>query len=111
MTGPADAKASERRAPKDDLELNSDAHAFLALLGPQVRPHELVAQFPRIVNKIARLWRHPAQMDKYFDDLLVIERRDPRNGFPLKILMELTALKEYYHTKTFPTPKSIWDQS
>jgi hypothetical protein len=111
MTGPADAKASERRATKDDLELNTEAHAFLGSLDAQVRPHELVAKFPRIVNRIAQLWRHPAQMDKYFDDLLVIERRDPRNGFPLKILMELSALKEYYHTKTFPTPKSIWDQN
>jgi len=111
MTGPADAKASERRATKDDLELNPEAHAFLGSLDAQVRPYELVAKFPRIVNRIAQLWRHPAQMDKYFDDLLVIERRDPRNGFPLKILMELSALKEYYHTKTFPAPKSIWDHS
>jgi hypothetical protein len=111
MTGPADAKASERRATKDDLELNPDAHAFLASLDPQVRPNELAAKFPRIVNRIAQLWRYPAQMDKYFDDLLVIERRDPRKGFPLQILMELSALKEHYHTKTFPTAKSIWDQS
>jgi hypothetical protein len=111
MTGPADAKASERLATKDDLELNPVAHAFLALLDPQVRPNELVAKFPRIVNKMAQLWRFPAQMDKYFDELLVIERSCPRNGFPLKILMELSALKEYYQTKTFPTRKSIWDQS
>ena len=30
-------------------------------------------------------------------------------GFPLGVLMELTALKDYYHTKVFPVRRGVWD--
>jgi hypothetical protein len=57
---------------------------------------------------MARLWRRPREMDKYFDGLLV-DTRGNRHGFPLKVLMELITLKEHYQTTAFPTDECMWD--
>jgi len=98
-----------RTSGKDDLELNAAGQALLASIEESTRPKELAAAFPRIVNRIASLWKSPRQMDRYFEELLT-DNRGGRRGFPLGILMELTALKEYYQTKVFPFLKSddVW---
>jgi hypothetical protein len=93
---------------KDDLELNAEGRTLLDSLEPALRPSELAAIFPRIVNQMARLWRRPREMDKYFDGLLV-DTRGNRHGFPLKVLMELITLKEHYQTTAFPTDECMWD--
>jgi hypothetical protein len=93
---------------KDDLELNAAGEAWLASIGESERPKQLAALFPRIVNRMAKLWRMPAQMDRCFEDLLT-DSRGNRQGFPLGVLMELTTLKDYYQTKVFPTRRGIWD--
>jgi hypothetical protein len=105
----AEALIALRRAPtKDDLELNAEGQALLDSLEAGLRPNELAASFPRIVNQMARLWRRPREMDKYFDGLLV-DTRGNRHGFSLKVLIELTTLKEHYQTTAFPAGGSIWD--
>ena len=99
-----------RHAPsKDDLELNAAGQALLASIEEATRPTKLAAAFPRIVNRMASLWRSPRQMDLYFEDLLT-DTRGGRQGFPLGILMELSALKEYYQTKAFPPTQrgDVW---
>ena len=93
---------------KDDLELNSIATAWLATLGEADRPKELARRFPRIVNRIARLWKIPLQMDRCFDDLLT-DNRGNRQGFPLSVLSELSTLKDYYNTRVFPPRRGVWD--
>jgi hypothetical protein len=91
-----------RHSPnKDDLELNAAGQALLASIEETLRPKQLAAAFPRIVNRMASLWRSPRQMDLYFEDLLT-DNRGTRQGFPLGILMELTTLKDHYQTKVFP---------
>jgi hypothetical protein len=91
-----------RHAPsKDDVELNAAGQALLASIEETVRPKQLAAAFPRIVNRMASLWRSPRQMDLYFEDLLT-DTRGSRQGFALGILMELTTLKDHYQTKVFP---------
>ena len=100
-----------RHAPnKDDLELNAAAQVLLASIEESTRPRQLAAAFPRIVNRMAGLWRSPRQMDRYFEDLLT-DTRGNRQGFPLGILMELTALKDYYQTRVFPPLQrnGVWD--
>jgi hypothetical protein len=49
-------------------------------------------------------------MDRYFEDLLT-DTRGNRQGFPLGILMELSALKDYYQGKVFPAIQrgDLWD--
>jgi hypothetical protein len=91
-----------RHSPeKSDLQLTAEGQALLASVDAAVRPMQLAAAFPRIVNRMAGLWRSPRQMDGYFEDLLT-DTRGNRQGFPLGILMELTTLKDYYQTKVFP---------
>jgi hypothetical protein len=85
-----------RRAPEGtETQLTTEGQALMSSLDESVRPKELAARYPRIVNQFARQWRTPTQMDKYFQDLL-IDTRGNRQGFPLKIVMELSTLREHY---------------
>jgi hypothetical protein len=69
---PAEADFSKRRhqPEKDDLELSAAGQALLASIEESARPKELAAAFPRIVNHMAKLWKMPREMDRYFGELL-----------------------------------------
>ena len=100
-----------RHAPeRSDLQLTAEGQTLLASLEAEVRPKQLATSFPRIVNRMASLWKSPRQMDRYFEDLLT-DTRGNRQGFPLGILMELTTLKDHYQTKVFPPTQrgGVWD--
>ena len=100
-----------RRAPeKDSPELSAEAQALLASIEESARPNELAAAFPRIVDRMASLWKTPPQMNRYFEQLLTDSRGVVRKGFSLGILMELTTLKDYYQTQ-FPTQHNVWDSA
>jgi len=86
---------------KDDLALNGAGQALLSSIEESARPKTLAAQFPRIVNRMARVWKTPLQMDRCFEELLT-DTRGTRQGFPLGILMELSTLKDYYQSRVFP---------
>jgi hypothetical protein len=101
-------RALRRPLTKDDLELNVRGQALLESLDSPMRPRQLTASFPRIVNQMAQHWRRPREMDKYLDGLLV-DTRGSRHGFSIKVLLEVTILKEYYQSATFPTGHSVWD--
>jgi len=107
---PAQTDYSKLRRPqeKQDLELSAEARALLASTEEAARPREIPALFPRILNHMARLWKTPRQMDRYFEDLLT-DTRGNRTGFPLGVLMELSTLKDYYQGKVFPTRRDVWD--
>ena len=83
------------------MQIDGQAKAWLASIEPDVRPHLLQEAFPRILNQMAMLWSRLAHMDRYFADLL-LDARGNRHGFPLQVILELSALKEYYWTKVFP---------
>ena len=93
---------------KDDLALSTAGQSLLSSIEESARPKTLAAQFPRIVNRMARVWRTPSQMDRCFEELLTDTRGD-RQGFPLGVLMELSTLKDYYQTAVFPTRRDVWD--
>src|SRR6266705_3805080 len=101
---PAQVDYSKRRHPpeEDDLELSAAGRALLASIEEPARPKVLAASFPRIVNRMSKLWKIPREMDRYFEDLLSDTRRN-RQGFALNILIELSTLKDYYKAKVFPT--------
>jgi hypothetical protein len=103
--------SKRRSAPEtDSVELNVAARALLASIEESARPKELAAAFPRIVNRMASLWRTPGQMNRYFEQLLTDSRGD-RKGLSLGILTELATLKDYYQTKVFPTQHDVWDSA
>jgi len=108
---PAEAafKAMRRAQENGETQLTTEAQALLSSLDEAVRPQELAARYPRIVNQIARQWRTPALMDRYFQDLLM-DTRGNRQGFPLKIVMELSTLREHYTGMSGSArAASVWD--
>ena len=107
---PAEADYSKRRhqPEKDDLELSAAGQALLASIEESARPKELAAAFPRIVNHMAKLWKMPREMDRYFEELLT-DTRGTRHGFPLSILMELSTLNDYYKAKMRTGKRDVWD--
>jgi hypothetical protein len=86
--------ASRRAELPNDLRLSAESVTLLSSLDRSVRPYQLAVRFPRIVNNLARLWQQPGELDRYLDGLLV-DTRGNRQGFPLRILTELVALKEH----------------
>jgi hypothetical protein len=110
---PAEAafKAMRRAQEGAEGQLTTEGQALLSSLDETVKPKELASRYPRIVNQIARQWRTPTQMDKYFQDLLM-DTRGNRQGFPLKIVMELSTLREHY-TGMSGTARAagVWDAS
>ncbi len=109
-SAPVQVNFSNRRhqPERDDLELSAAGEALLASIEESARPKELSAAFPRIVNRMAKLWKMPREMDRCFEDLLT-DTRGKRQGFPLNLLMELSTLKDYYKAKVFPTRRDVWD--
>ena len=106
---PVDFSKRRHQPEKDDLELSAAGQALLAYLEESVRPKELAAAFPRIVNRMDKLWKMPREMDRYFEELLA-DTRGNRKGFSLKILMELSTLKDFYKAKAYPkAQRDVWD--
>src|SRR5258706_2352708 len=107
---PAQMDYSKRRhqPEKDDVELSAAGQALLAYIEETARPKGLAAAYPRIVNHMAKLWKMPREMNRYFEELLT-DTRGKRQGFPLNILMELSTLHDYYKTKTHTGTRDIWD--
>jgi hypothetical protein len=90
--------------------LSAEAQAWLAALEEPLRPTQLAAAYPRIIDRMAELWGMPRRMNRYFEQLLTDTRGD-RAGFSLGIISELTALKDHYQTKVFPVPRDAWDSA
>ena len=93
---------------KDKLDISSAGRALLASIEESARPKELAELFPRIVNRMAKLWRRPHQMNCYFEELLTSNRL-LRKGFSLSIIQELCTLKDYYQTKVYPVQRGVWE--
>jgi hypothetical protein len=91
----------------DDLHLSPETRQLLQSLDKLVLPIHLASRFPRVLNEIARLWRRPAHLDRYFDDLL-IDKRGGRQGFPFAVAAELAGLKDYYQTEVYPKRQCVW---
>ena len=68
---------------------------WVAKLPAEVRPFALLRTFPRIANVLARVWNDAAECQSYMEDLM-IDRRGNRRGFPLEVLDNLWALRDYY---------------
>ena len=66
-------------------------------LPPDFQPRQTSEAFPRIANALAALSSAPEELTSYLDDLLV-DNRGRRQGFPVRVLSELYALRAYYAT-------------
>ena len=68
---------------------------WIAALPREVRPLELLKQYPRIANMLAQAWHDPSAFREYMFDLL-IDRRGGRQGFPQAVRSELLRLRTYF---------------
>jgi hypothetical protein len=84
---------SVRRASQLNLPLPT-SQRWVALLPDEVKPRALLQQFPRIANKLARLWGDKKSVETYLNQLL-IDRRGHRQGFPPDVQNELLNLRDY----------------
>jgi hypothetical protein len=82
---------------------------WAAKLPPDIRPMNLVRQFPRIGNFLAATWTSPDTLRPYLDELFV-DRRGNRKGFPPDVMEELFALRNYYE-ELYPATGKRWDDS
>ena len=91
-----------RRALVDNLQkLSPAATQLLAVLPASLTVQHLVERYPRILNQLADDWKDPqrfrATMDSYF-----IDSRGGRQGFPLPVVHELMALRDFYNAEIHP---------
>lgn len=72
-------------------------------------PHALEKQFLRILHRIVELWGTPA-CTAYFEELLVNQRGEVRQGFPPEVAKELFRLSVIHdHLKPQEKQADIWE--
>jgi hypothetical protein len=103
-SGPRPVDESARRG--QDSVLTAAAQALTAALPRPLQLKHLLG-YPHVVNRLAELWGVPVQMHTYLEDLL-LDHRGTRDGFPLGVIAELTALRTYYETRVHPVRTDVW---
>jgi len=95
-----------------DMALSAKATRWLSRLPTDIQPTELCQRFPRIVNRIAALWKDEGLTDYTFIDLLA-DVRGGRQGFPPKVVDELRALYELHlmRVDAHPSEADRWQVS
>ncbi|MEO7030810.1 MAG: hypothetical protein ABI351_01690 [Herbaspirillum sp.] len=83
-----------RSKSSDSIKLTDFAVRWLFQQPKERLPKMLAREYPRIVNHIADLWERPDACIRYLDDLL-IDQRGTRQGFPLRIVQELTRMRVF----------------
>jgi hypothetical protein len=106
-TGEAESndKAGEASVARETA-LTERAQALAAALPQPVRLNHSL-RYPHVVNRLAELWGSPARMRFYLQDLL-LDNRGTRHGFPLPVIAELTAIRNYYETRVHPIHPDVW---
>ncbi len=69
---------------------------WIARLPKDVRPLQLLRDYPRIANTLASNWGDSVAFRASLYDLLV-DRRGNRRGFPASVVAELLRLRSYFH--------------
>lgn len=98
----------QRMEYEEEKQVSQKGMKWLLSLERDYFPIELARSYPRIVNKLAQTWDIPGEGTKYLDGLLLDDRGD-RQGFPMSVLRELIALREFYNT-LITSKDDIWDK-
>lgn len=91
----------------DSQELDSHTFKWLASLPKEARPNALARQYPRIVNRVAEIWKRPLQCERYLDELM-LDMRGDRQGFPPGVAAEVAALKTYFLSTSNSVHFGVW---
>jgi hypothetical protein len=96
-------------AKPDVQTLSEHTKKWIEKLPPEAHPTQLGEKYPRLLNRISSLWRHPDELMEYLNELIVDTRGD-RSGFPIAIVTELVNIKDYYEMNVHPESKAyLWD--
>jgi hypothetical protein len=81
--------------------LTGDAIRLMCRLDGKVKLDEIADRFPRILNRIAEVWRRPSAADQYFGDLLHWTP-GTRPSYPIRVLAQINDIKAYHSTHVYP---------
>jgi hypothetical protein len=107
----AEAAATARPkagAPAQSAMLSVAATRLLASLPSKLSLAALIEQYPHVLNRLADVWRQAPVLEREFNELLM-DQRGGRQGFPFNIVLELTALRDFYFRFVQPKRSSAWD--
>ncbi len=88
-------------------KLTREAFQWLASLPRSVRPNMLARRYPRIVNRVAEIWKRPLQCERYLDGL-VLDHRGNRKGFPGDVTAEIATLKTHFLATSGIVHHDVW---
>lgn len=73
-----------------------------------IKDYPDLESFPHVVQKLQWFWG-TEEIYKYFEQLMINDRGEARQGFPLSVVTALTELK-LIHEQIVPSPiaKDIW---
>lgn len=98
-----------RRPPgPEDLALTAATQVWLATLPEHARPEFTGWRHPHVLNRLRALWSSPADMRRYFLELM-IDHRGTRRGFSYEVLAELTALQDHYASQLSREQRAVWN--
>lgn len=81
-----------RRPHPQDRALTGMTIDWFLELPPELRPRELCERYPRVANMVAAAWSKAEVRASVLNSLLV-DARGRRNGFPVKVRIEIVALQ------------------
>jgi hypothetical protein len=99
--------AAMARLPAWARALGEDSQRILATLPPTVSLASSCSGYPRAVEGLLVHWRNPTRFRLALDDLLLPVRGD-RQGFPFDVVVEFSALREYYDRCVAPVKDNAW---
>lgn len=98
-----------QRGPQriEDKQLLPQTAQWLQSLPEQARPTKCAEHYPRIANRLCKLWPSPLFLKDYLQDL-VLDKRGGRQGFPHGITHELEALRRHYELLHPSRESCVW---
>lgn len=109
-TKPGSARAGPDSESKSTVDLSRQAVRLLLALDVARHCRALPSTHPHILNRLAGIWRAPAEAERYLEELLLTARAG-RQGFPSVVVTELTLLREKNRKRLAPVPQDVWLQA
>lgn len=83
---------------------------MLAALPPHLATRRLEAGHPRVLERLAAVWRDPRALRETFDELM-FESGPSRQCLDFEAVVELTELKDYVIRNLYGHRASVWDEA
>jgi hypothetical protein len=109
---PAADFPTRTQSDAEPVRLSRRGIALLLATRSKVQLHTTVRNFPHVIDKLADAWDYPQVFVVVINELLFTDRTQ-RQGFPIEVLNELTALRSLHEQMVFarkaPKPEPAID--